>query len=153
MSRSTTIKLPALHIPSPPTDVRTVKTRGRSGSLVKVEQVGDRSNEEDLDRSAYVNINADWVNAKGVHRPSFNSQPISHPCSFQGAWLIHVVLIICGKIIIDTVPGMTPQISWTLVNIFYLAVSFSLSSCARLSHHCALIVVLSHVPLGDWYPV
>ncbi|KAF8806303.1 Orm1 type endoplasmic reticulum protein [Phlegmacium glaucopus] len=105
MSRSTTIKLPALHIPSPQTGFRTIKTRGRSGSLVKVEQVGDRSNEEALDRSAYVNINADWVNAKG-------------------AWLIHVVLIICGKIIIDTVPGMTPQISWTLVNIFYLALSY-----------------------------
>ena len=53
MSRSTTIKLPAF------------KTRGRTGSIV-VEQVGDRSTEEALDRSVYVNINADWVNAKGV---------------------------------------------------------------------------------------
>jgi len=105
MSRSTTIKLPALNIPSQTQEARTVKTRGRSGSIVKVEQVGDRSTEDALDRSAYVNINADWVNAKG-------------------AWLIHVVLIICGKIIIDTVPGMTPQISWTLVNLFYLALSY-----------------------------
>jgi len=105
MSRSTTIKLPALNIPSHAKEIRPAKTRGRSGSIVKVEQVGDRSTEEALDRSAYVNINADWVNAKG-------------------AWLIHVVLIICGKIIIDTVPGMTPQISWTLVNLFYLALSY-----------------------------
>ena len=66
MSRSTTIKLPALNIPSQTKEARTVKTRGRSGSIVKVEQVGDRSTEEALDRSAYVNINADWVNAKGV---------------------------------------------------------------------------------------
>ena len=57
MSRSTTIKLPAF------------KTRGRTGSIVKVEQVGDRSTEEALDRSVYVNINADWVNAKGVWNP------------------------------------------------------------------------------------
>ena len=73
MSRSTTIKLPALSISSPPRGFRTVKTRGRSGSIVKVEQVEDRSTEEALDRSAYVNINADWVNAKGVHGPMLES--------------------------------------------------------------------------------
>jgi hypothetical protein len=73
MSRSTTIKLPALNISSPPGGFRTVKTRGRSGSIVKVEQVEDRSTEEALDRSAYVNINADWVNAKGVHGPLLES--------------------------------------------------------------------------------
>ncbi|KAJ7872074.1 Orm1 type endoplasmic reticulum protein [Mycena leptocephala] len=102
MNRPTTIKLPALGI-----DVSgaSLRTRPRSGSIVKVEHVGDRSVEEVLDRSAYVNINADWVNAKG-------------------AWLIHVVLICLGKLIIDTVPGMTQEISWTLVNLFYLALSY-----------------------------
>jgi len=102
MNRPTTIKLPALglDVSSPP-----LRTRPRSGSIVKVEQVGDGSLEEVLDRSAYVNINADWVNAKG-------------------AWLIHVVLICLGKLIIDTVPGMTHEISWTLVNLFYLALSY-----------------------------
>ncbi|KAJ7437106.1 ORMDL family-domain-containing protein [Mycena galericulata] len=82
-----------------------LRTRPRSGSIVKVEHVGDGSVEEVLDRSAYVNINADWVNAKG-------------------AWLIHVVLICLGKLIIDTIPGMTKEISWTLVNLFYLALSY-----------------------------
>jgi len=103
MSRSTAIKLPALDLSSlksPP-----LRARARSSSIVKVEEVGDRSIDEVLDRGAYVNINADWVNAKG-------------------AWLIHVVLIILGKIIIDTVPGMTQQISWTLVNLLYLALSY-----------------------------
>ncbi|EDR12722.1 uncharacterized protein LACBIDRAFT_245879 [Laccaria bicolor S238N-H82] len=104
MSRPTTIQLPLLDLSSPP-KAAPLRARGRSGSIVKVEQVGDRSIEEILDRSAYVNINADWVNAKG-------------------AWLIHVVLITFGKIIIDTVPGMTQQISWTLVNLFYLALSY-----------------------------
>jgi hypothetical protein len=63
MNRPTTIKLPALGI-----DVSgaSLRTRPRSGSIVKVEHVGDRSVEEVLDRSAYVNINADWVNAKGT---------------------------------------------------------------------------------------
>ena len=65
MSRSTTIKLPALDLSStkagPP-----LRSRTRSGSIVKVEEVGDRSIDEVLDRGAYVNINADWVNAKGA---------------------------------------------------------------------------------------
>ncbi|KAJ7693852.1 Orm1 type endoplasmic reticulum protein, partial [Mycena rosella] len=102
MNRPTTIKLPALGID---VSAQPLRTRPRSGSIVKVEQVGDGSVEEVLDRSAYVNINADWVNAKG-------------------AWLIHVVLICLGKLIIDTVPGMTQEVSWTLVNLFYLALSY-----------------------------
>lgn len=50
----------------PPTLDLTSGTRG--GSLVKVEEVGDRSLEEVIDRDVYVNINADWVNAKGRSR-------------------------------------------------------------------------------------
>jgi hypothetical protein len=42
-----------------------MRSRARSGSIVKIEQVGDHSIEETLDQSAYVNINASWVNAKG----------------------------------------------------------------------------------------
>ncbi|CAA7258558.1 unnamed protein product [Cyclocybe aegerita] len=103
MSRSTTIKLPAIDIAAThsPTSSRS---RKRSASIVKVEEVCDRV-EELMDRGAYVNSNADWVNAKG-------------------AWLIHVVLIICGKIVIDTLPGMSQEISWTLVNLIYLALSY-----------------------------
>jgi len=36
--------------------------------------------------------------------------------------MIHVVLILFGKVIIDTLPGMTQQMSWSLVNLVYLAV-------------------------------
>jgi hypothetical protein len=64
MSRSPAIKLPPLAVSAPAMS----KRRARSGSLVKVEEVGDRSVEEVLDRSAYVNINANWVNAKGAYR-------------------------------------------------------------------------------------
>lgn len=39
--------------------------------------------------------------------------------------MIHVVLVMLGKIIIDTLPGMTQQVSWTLVNLLYLAVSLT----------------------------
>lgn len=44
-----------------------LRGRGRSGSIVKVEQVADR-NMDELDQSAYVNINANWVNAKGKNK-------------------------------------------------------------------------------------
>lgn len=49
-----------LQVPQP------VRARTRSSSIVKVEEVKDRSAEDDLDRNAYLNINADWVNAKGI---------------------------------------------------------------------------------------
>ena len=39
-----------------------------------------------------------------------------------GAWMIHVVLIATGKLTIDAIPGMTQNISWTAVNLSYLAV-------------------------------
>ncbi|KNZ76020.1 hypothetical protein J132_00295 [Termitomyces sp. J132] len=110
MSRSTTIKLPHLDIsPTSPQTLspRTLGMRGRSrsSSIVKVEQVGEDSVEESLDRSAFPNINANWVNVKG-------------------AWVIHVVLIFCGKLVIDTIPGMTQQLSWTTVNLTYLALTY-----------------------------
>ncbi|KIK67699.1 hypothetical protein GYMLUDRAFT_154730 [Collybiopsis luxurians FD-317 M1] len=105
-NRPTSIKLPALDISAPnPSSSKSMRNRGRSGSLLKVEQVGSSSVEEVLDQNTYVNNNANWVNAKG-------------------AWLIHVVLICIGKIIIDTIPGMHPQVSWTLVNLLYLALSY-----------------------------
>ena len=120
MNRTTTIKLPALDLSFPATTT-SVRGRGRSSSIVKVEEVGDRSVEEVLDRSAYLNANADWVNAKGQSQPhpSLAYNDSNHSL---GAWLIHVVLIALGKIMVDTIPGMTPQMSWTLVHLFYLAV-------------------------------
>jgi hypothetical protein len=36
--------------------------------------------------------------------------------------MIHVVLIVTGKVIIDAIPGMTQNVSWTTVNLSYLAV-------------------------------
>jgi len=72
---------------------------------VKVERVGGNSLEQDLDQGAYANMNAEWVNRKG-------------------AWILHPVLILAGKIIIDTMPGMTQQISWTVVNLCYLLFSY-----------------------------
>jgi hypothetical protein len=48
-----------------------LKSGPQSGGFVKVEKVGDRSREEIIDRDVYVNINADWVNAKGMSRHEY----------------------------------------------------------------------------------
>lgn len=37
---------------------------------MKVEEVGERSQEEVLDQSLYANINAEWVNRKGMFQIS-----------------------------------------------------------------------------------
>lgn len=85
--------------------MRQAMGRTRSSSILKVEQVCVNSQEEDLDSAIYENVNAEWVNRKG-------------------AWLIHPALIFAGKMVIDTIPGMRQDISWFLVNLFYLGFSY-----------------------------
>ncbi|KZP02385.1 ORMDL-domain-containing protein [Athelia psychrophila] len=50
-------------------------------------------------------MNANWVNAKG-------------------AWAIHWVLIAVGKLILDNIPGMTTQISWTMLSLSYFSLTY-----------------------------
>jgi hypothetical protein len=38
-----------------------------------------------------------------------------------GAWAIHVVIIVLAKIFFDILPGMWQELSWTLVNLSYVA--------------------------------
>ncbi len=45
---------------------------------------------------------------------------VFHP----GAWAIHVVCIIALKILYDIIPGVSQELSWTLVNITYMIGSF-----------------------------
>ena len=48
-------------IPSKPSSMRS---RGRSNSIVKVEEIGE-TQDQVLDQSLYVNLNVEWVNRKG----------------------------------------------------------------------------------------
>jgi len=96
---SSGVKVPSLEVPL------SRMTRTRSSSIVRVETVGENSQEEALDQNLYENVNAEWVNSKG-------------------AWLMHPVLIFAGKIVIDTIPGMQQEMSWFLVNIAYLSLSY-----------------------------
>ena len=69
---------PTLSNPEKPMGQAGQRTRTRSGSLLKVEQVGESSAEQDLDQNLYVNINADWVNMKGGHDPSSSPSNVSN---------------------------------------------------------------------------
>lgn len=72
-SKHLRVQLPVLDLSSPKIP-SSARGRPRSNSIVKVEEVGNRSTEEVLDRSAFVNINADWVNAKGSFKQKTYSQ-------------------------------------------------------------------------------
>ncbi|KAF2690020.1 ORMDL-domain-containing protein [Lentithecium fluviatile CBS 122367] len=85
-----------------PFDAKEARRR-RSSSLVYTEP--PESIEQLNDQSALPNLNAEWVNAKG-------------------AWVIHLVLIVIGKILFDIMPGVSQETSWTLTNISYMAGSY-----------------------------
>ena len=74
---ATRTDVPTLSLPEKSTTRTKHRPRTRSGSLLKVEQVGEGSAEQDLDQNLYVNINADWVNMKGQHTP-FTAPARSH---------------------------------------------------------------------------
>jgi len=69
MNRPAAVKLPTLDFSSSRFP-KNQKDGARGPSLVKVEQIGNRSVEEVIDRDVYLNINADWVNAKGCRKLS-----------------------------------------------------------------------------------
>lgn len=124
-----------------------LKGRARSGSLVKVEEIKE-SLDDVLDQSVYSNVNQEWVNRKGqsiewCHVLIRTDRNLTR----LGAWLIHPVLILGGKLIFDLVPGISQDISWTLTNIGYMAVSLSsLPPPARVAHNRPLPVDVPHVP-------
>ncbi|KAI9788389.1 MAG: hypothetical protein M1816_006914 [Peltula sp. TS41687] len=79
------------------------RERRRRSSIIYTEP--PESIEHISDQSALPNLNADWVNAKG-------------------AWTVHIVLIICLKILYDILPGTSQETSWTLTNITYMFGSY-----------------------------
>ncbi|CAE6456908.1 unnamed protein product [Rhizoctonia solani] len=46
-------------------------------------------------------------------------------CSqLTGAWIIHPMLTLAAKVLIDVLPGVSQEASWTIVNLGYLLVSY-----------------------------
>lgn len=72
-------------------------------SVTEVKETYD----DQLDQAALHNVNAEWVN-------------------YKGAWMIHVVLIALGIVLLETVPGITQDVTWTTANLGYLFVTYIL---------------------------
>ena len=87
----------------PTLSVRPPQSRARSSSIVSVTKIAENYDDV-LDGGALNNVNAEWVN-------------------YKGAWLIHVVLILVGKILLDVLPGLDQDLTWTATNLGYLVVS------------------------------
>ncbi|KAL7411970.1 ORMDL family-domain-containing protein, partial [Mrakia frigida] len=80
--------------------------RARSASLVTVKEVGGGEGEMDMaDLGSSGTENWQWVDAKG-------------------AWIIHPILILLGKFLIDAVPGIGSDLSWSLTNCGYMGISY-----------------------------
>lgn len=71
---SPTLSVPGITIETSPSaaELKVRVGRARSSSIVKVETVGEDSQEEGLDQSMYDNVNAEWVNRKGQHDVSYS---------------------------------------------------------------------------------
>ncbi|BGP36755.1 sphingolipid homeostasis protein orm1 [Rhodotorula kratochvilovae] len=85
--------------------------RARSSSIVSVQEVADTYDDQ-LDQAALNNVNAEWVNYKG------------NVLDLARAWLIHVVLIGIAILLLETIPGMSQDLTWTIVNLGYLFVTY-----------------------------
>lgn len=148
---SPTLNVPHLSIEtsSSTAELKVRMGRARSSSLLKVETVGQNGQEEDLDQNLYENVNAEWVNRKGTHFLCRLSAVPHNLFVIQGAWLIHPLLIFTGKIVVDTIPGMRQEVSWTLVNLFYLGVGSHQGCCAPSPSSHFSAAFLPYVPLRD----
>ncbi|KAI9634737.1 response to unfolded-protein [Dioszegia hungarica] len=101
--------------------------RARSSSLMTVTEVGGDEFENVVDRSGMgTNENAAWVNA-------------------PGAWIMHPILILLVKILVDALPSMTQDVSWTVVNLAYMALSF------LMFHHVTGVPFESTMTTGGVY--
>ncbi|GAA6001837.1 hypothetical protein JCM10207_002343 [Rhodosporidiobolus poonsookiae] len=78
--------------------------RARSSSIVSVATVPETYDDQ-LDQASLTNVNAEWVN-------------------YKGAWLIHVVLILLAIVLLETIPGMSQDLTWTTVNLGYLFATY-----------------------------
>ena len=122
---------------SPPTCVQTAESkmsasdkerrrRRRSSSLMYQEP--PESLEHQSDQKINPNLNAQWVNAKGMSISSARARAARHArlvlTTRTGAWMIHIILILLLKIIYDIIPSLTQETSWTLVNISYMFGSY-----------------------------
>ncbi|ODQ54911.1 putative unfolded protein response Orm1 [Saitoella complicata NRRL Y-17804] len=77
--------------------------RRRSSSIIQ--EVQPESEDDRLDQGALPNFNSSWVDAKG-------------------AWLIHPLLIILLRLLFNSLPTVSRELSWTLTNLSYMSITY-----------------------------
>ncbi|CAH1764008.1 12979_t:CDS:2 [Entrophospora sp. SA101] len=77
----------------------------RNGSRNFITEEKPSSYNDTLDQSALPNLNSNWVN-------------------YKGAWIIHIIIIFCIKIVFSSIPKVSPEASWTFTNLSYMFGSF-----------------------------
>jgi ORMDL family len=97
-------------------DIKDTRTRRRSRSTSIIHEVLPENIIDESDQSALPNWNSSWVNVKG--------NPLRNGTKTVGAWLIHPVMIISLKILFNSLPGVSQELSWTLTNLTYMASSY-----------------------------
>lgn len=67
-------------------------------------KVVDRADSvEDVNKASiggFSNPNVEWLQSKG-------------------SWLIHFYVVVFGKLLFSIIPGVSPEASWTMANLFY----------------------------------
>ena len=124
--------------------------RSRSRSFITTE----KPTTYDEDQFALPNLNSNWVYYKGKKK-NYNElssilrlkyrliliaiyfYKLANPTylfrlnylliSYHlGAWLVHIILIICVKVLLSSVPRVSSETSWTLTNLSYMLVNIIL---------------------------
>jgi len=85
--------------------IKDTRVRRRSRSTSIIHEVLPETVIDESDQSALPNWNSSWVN-------------------FKGAWVIHPIMIISLKILFNSLPGVSQELSWTLTNLTYMASSY-----------------------------
>ena len=78
---------------------------------------------DESDQSALPNWNSSWVNVKGNYL-NLRTSRFHRLIAVLGAWLIHPIMIISLKILFNSLPGVSQELSWTLTNLTYMASSY-----------------------------
>ena len=109
-------------------DTTANRTRRRSRSTSIIHEVQPETVIDESDQSALPNWNSSWVNLKGTTSfPTYFLRIASRESVdvfLIGAWVIHPIMIIALKILFDSLPGISQEMSWTLTNLTYMASSY-----------------------------
>ncbi len=86
------------------------------------------------------NYQASWLNLRGM------SSLLRHRL-IPGAWITNIVVILSFRIGVSCIPGISPELAWTLTLLFYTIVIPPVFIVAYLSG------LVHHVSWYHWHPL